>query len=149
MEEKESYENGLVLPNEQMREIDERGYKYLGIVEMDKIKETEMKEKFPSEYKRRLKSLLKTIFDGRNTILAINTWAVSVLGYGARILKLKVIDRTLKNIMTMNGAFHPKSDTELLYLTRERGGHGLVICEGCVRSEEKNLGSYVNILSSH
>ena len=73
MEEKESYENGLVLPNEQMREIDERGYKYLGIVEMDKIKETDMKEKFPSEYNRRLKSLLKTIFDGRNTILAINT----------------------------------------------------------------------------
>ena len=40
-------EHRLVLPNGKiMREIDETGCKYLSIVGMDKIKETDMKEKF-------------------------------------------------------------------------------------------------------
>ena len=43
----------------------------------------------------------------------------------------------------MHCAFHPKSDTDKLYLTREKGGRGLISCEGCVRSEENNLGWYV------
>ena len=39
--------NGLViLHGQMMREIDERGYKYLGTTEMDKIKERNVKEKF-------------------------------------------------------------------------------------------------------
>ena len=39
--------NGLViLLGQMMREIDERGYKYLGTAEMDKIKERNVKEKF-------------------------------------------------------------------------------------------------------
>ena len=39
--------NGLViLHGQMMREIDERGYKYLGTAEMDKIKERNVKEKF-------------------------------------------------------------------------------------------------------
>lgn len=40
-------EHRPVLPNGKiMTEIDETGYKYLSIVRMDKIKETNMKEKF-------------------------------------------------------------------------------------------------------
>ncbi len=142
-------QNGIALPNGQiMKEIDENGYKYLGIVEMDKIKETDMKDKFASEYKRRLKLVLKSKLNGRNKILAINTWAVSVLRYGAGILKwtkdeLKKMDRKSRKIMTIHGAFHPKSDTDRLYLTREKGGRGLISCEDCVRSEENNLGWYV------
>ena len=53
--------NDLVLPNgKMMTETDERGYRYLGIVEMDKIKETDMKEKFAKKYKRRLKLILRS-----------------------------------------------------------------------------------------
>ena len=121
-------QDGITLPNGQMmKEIDESGYKYLGIVEIDKIKETEMKDKFASEYKRRLKLVLKSKLNGKNKILAINTWAVSILRYGAGILKwttneLKSMDRKSRKIMTMHGAFHPKSDAERLYLTREKGG---------------------------
>ena len=37
------------------RENDKREYKYLSIVEMDKIKETDLKETFANEYKKRLK----------------------------------------------------------------------------------------------
>ena len=43
----------------------------------------------------------------------------------------------------MNGAFHPKSDGDRLYVSRVNGGQGLISCEGCVRSEENSLGWYV------
>ena len=46
---------GIKLPNcEVMKKVEKEGYIYLGIVELDKIKENEMKEKTIKEYKRRL-----------------------------------------------------------------------------------------------
>ena len=46
----------IVLPNgENMKEVEQDGYTYLGVVELDKIKESEMKEKTIKEYKRRLR----------------------------------------------------------------------------------------------
>ena len=38
---------------EVMKQVGQEGYTYLGIIELDKIKETEMKEKITKEYKRR------------------------------------------------------------------------------------------------
>ena len=39
--------DGIVLPkNEKIREIEEDGYKYLGIFEYDRVKEQEIKDKF-------------------------------------------------------------------------------------------------------
>ena len=41
----------MTLPDVQiMREVENDGYKYLGIVELDKIKKTEMKDQFGKEY---------------------------------------------------------------------------------------------------
>ena len=62
-----------------MKDIDETGYTYLGILETDKIKEKEMKEKFSKEYLRRLRLMLSSKLSGRNKIMAINTWAASVM----------------------------------------------------------------------
>jgi len=36
----------------------------------------------------------------------------------------------------MNKEFRPKSDTARLYVSRKRGGRGLISCEECVRTEE-------------
>lgn len=47
----------------------------------------DMKGKFASEYKGRLKLVMKSKFNGRNKIFVINTWAGEVLRYGAGILK--------------------------------------------------------------
>ena len=45
---------GIKLPDtEVMKQVGQEGYTYLGIIELDKIKETEIKEKKPKEYKRR------------------------------------------------------------------------------------------------
>ena len=43
---------GIKLPDgEVMKQVGQEGYTYLGIIELDKIKETEMKEKINKEYK--------------------------------------------------------------------------------------------------
>ena len=52
---------GVLLPDGQvMKEIEDRGYRYLGILETDHLKEKEMKDLFSKEYKRRLKLVLKS-----------------------------------------------------------------------------------------
>ena len=48
-----------------------------------------------------------------------------------------------RKVLTMNGAFHSKSDVDRLYVSREDGGRGLMSCERCVRSEENSLEWYV------
>ena len=43
---------GIKLPDdEMMKQIGQEGYIYLGIIELDKIKATEMKEEITKEYK--------------------------------------------------------------------------------------------------
>ena len=51
-----------------MKAIDVEGYKNLKVLEMDEIKEREMKEQFTREYKRRLKLLLRSKLNGKNKI---------------------------------------------------------------------------------
>ena len=72
---------------ESIKEVGVEGYKYLGILELDKIKEKEMKELFRKEYLRRVNLIMKSKLNGRNKILAANTWAVSLMRYGAGILR--------------------------------------------------------------
>ena len=78
--------DGIELPNDEIKEVGQEGYTYLGIVELDKVKENEMKEKTMKEYKRRLRLILKSKLNGRNKITAINTWAVAIFRYGAGII---------------------------------------------------------------
>ena len=50
----------IQLPDGETIKIAEQdGYKYLGILEVDKIMEAEMKRKFVKEYERRLRLVLK------------------------------------------------------------------------------------------
>ena len=105
--------DGIELPTgEKIREIGEDGYIYLGILERDEVKEQEMKDKFKNEYFRRTKLILKSKLNGRNKIMAMNTWTVSILRYGAGILKwdkteLQEMDRKTRKFMTMNKELHP------------------------------------------
>ena len=53
---------GIKLPDgEVMKQVGQEEYTYLGIIELDKIKETEMKEKITKEYKQRQRLILKSI----------------------------------------------------------------------------------------
>ena len=83
--------DGIHLPNQEiMKEVDENGYTYLGILELDEIKEHEMKIKVTAEYKRRLRLILKSKLNGKNKIQAINNSAVALLRYGSGIINWKV-----------------------------------------------------------
>ena len=77
---------GIKLPNcGVVKEVEKEGYTYLGLVELDKIKENELKEKTIKEYKRRLLIVLKSKLNGKNKI----TVTVAVFRYGAGILQWK------------------------------------------------------------
>ena len=75
---------GLNLPNGKlMKTIDEEGYKHLGILEHDKVKEKEMKTEFVRGYKRRLRLIFRSKLNEKNKIKAIKSWAVAIIRYDA------------------------------------------------------------------
>ena len=72
-----------------IKDIDETGYKYLGIKEGEEIKHQEMKEKIENEYITRLEVIQKLKLNSGNTVKAINTSAVSVIRNSAGIVDWK------------------------------------------------------------
>ena len=140
---------GIELVNgEKIKEVNDEGYKYLGILELDRLKEEEMKTTFQKEYFRRVRLIMKSKLNGRNKIKAINTWAVSLVRYGAGIImwkkaELESMDRRTRKLMTMNKELHPRGDVARLYVGRKNGGRGLISCETCVKTEINNLAWYI------
>ena len=105
------------LPNQEiMKEVYENGYTYLGILELDEIKQHKIKNKVTAEYKRSTMLILKSKFNGKNKIQAINTWAVALLRYGVGIINW-IVDK-LNNEKGFGDVWdpHPKSDIDQLYL---------------------------------
>ena len=61
---------GIKQPDgEVMKQIEQEGHTYLGIIELDKI----MKENITKEYKRKQRLILKSKLNVRNKVTAINT----------------------------------------------------------------------------
>ena len=142
--------DGLCMPDgTMMRNIEEGGYKYLGILEADGIKHDEMKEQLKKEYIRGVRNVLKTKLNGGNIISAINSRAVSIVRYGAGIIKwtkdeFEELDRKTRKLMSMYGAQHPRADVDMLYLRRCDGGRGLIGVEDCVQAEVNSLDKYLS-----
>ena len=61
-------------------------YKYLGMMQSDEIKKKDMRKKFRDEYFSRTKKILNTSLNGKNTVQAINSFAVPSISYGFNIL---------------------------------------------------------------
>ena len=127
---------GMELPNQgKIKTLAENEtYKYLGILEVDTIKQVEMKEKIQKEYLRRTRKLLETKLNSRNLIKGINTWAVPLVIYSGPFLKwtrdeLKQMDQRTRKVMTMHKALHPRDDVDRLYVSRKEGGRGLASIE--------------------
>ena len=75
--------------------------------------EAQIKSKFVKEYERRLRLVLKSKLNSRTKIMAMNTWAVSLLRYGPGILKwskaeVVATDCKTRKLTTMYNAFSPK-----------------------------------------
>ena len=69
-----------------MKNIEEDEYRYLGILETDGIKVEEIKGQIKKEYIRRVRNILKSKLNGRNSISAMNSRVVSIVRYGAGII---------------------------------------------------------------
>ena len=65
-----------LLNGETIKSVRDEGCRYLGMLEIDDIMNQNMKALVQKEYLRRLKKILKSRLNGRNTIIATNTWAV-------------------------------------------------------------------------
>ena len=73
--------DGLCLPDgTMMRNIEEGGYKYLGILEADGIKHDEMKEQLKKEYIRRVRNVLKSKLNGGEWFQLSDMGRVSLSG---------------------------------------------------------------------
>ena len=98
-----------------------------------------------------MRNILQSKLNGGNIISAINSRAVSIVRYEARIIswtkmELEELDRKTRKLMTMYGAQHPKADADRLYLQRRDGGRGLIGLEDCVQVEVHSLEKYLSTL---
>ena len=143
--------SGITLPDgNEIKNLDiEDEYKYLGLLESDELNLDRIKTKAKKEYKKRLRSILKSKLHARNQITAINTYAIPVLTYPAGIIKFtkqekQKLDTLTRKQMTMHGSLHPRADIDRLYLPRKSGGRGLLSVEDTIDKEENSLAHYVN-----
>ncbi|XP_068708265.1 uncharacterized protein [Montipora foliosa] len=122
--------SGIELPDDQhIGEIEEDGYKYLGILQLDQTLNTKMKGKITWKYIRRVKKLCRSKLSGGNLIDGINTWAVGVVRYSAGIVdwtmeEVANMDRITRKILAMNGCLHTRSNVARPYLPRKEEGRG-------------------------
>ena len=142
--------NDIILPNgNEIKNLDIFDeYKYLGLLESDDFNSERIKTKAKSEYKKRLRLILKSKLHGRNQITAINTFALPVLTYPAGVIKFtiqekKSMDTMTRKQLTMHGSLHPRSDVDRLYVLRKKGGRGLLSVEDSINKEENSIVHYV------
>ena len=140
---------GVTLPDGSiLQDVTEEGYRYLGILEADKIYNMKMKEVTTRTYLQRVKKILKSQLDGKSTFQAINTWAVPVIRYSAGIVdwtqsELKELDSKTRKKLKLSGSHHPQADVDRLYIPRRAGGRGLQSIEEVVHREENSLATFI------
>ena len=106
---------GTELPNQEcIRTLGEKeNFKYLGILETDTIRQTEMKETIRKRYLRRTRKHLETKLCCRNLFKGINIWVVPLVIYSGLFLKwtreeLRQLDKRTRKFMSMPKAFYPR-----------------------------------------
>ena len=126
----------------------EKSYRYLGIVQADKILHDKVKESTKKEYFGRVRAILRKEISGINTTSSIKTFAMPILRYGFGVIRwtqgeLRAIDCKTRKIMYKHKFHHPKSNLHRLYLSRKRGGRGLIGAMDCHRQECTKLAEYI------
>ena len=118
---------GVVLHSRDvMKDVDEDGYNYLGVIQNKVHMNREMKEKIEKEYLRRIKLLARSKLYAGNLIQGINVWAIGVVRYTAGIPDrtegdLKRMDVKTRKTLSVAGAFHTRGSSLRLYIQRKEG----------------------------
>jgi hypothetical protein len=123
-------------------------YKYLGILERERVQKEKMKEVVKKEYKERVRKLLRSYLNARNLIQSINTYAVPVIRYSAAIVdwtdeEINKLERSTRKWLSLNGAMNLNSDINRLYVPRNRGGKGLMSIKDTLRKEKSLVANYI------
>ena len=114
--------NGIELENgEEIGQIGEEGYKYLGILEKGGICQEEMNEKIRKEYFKRLRATLQSKLNPKHVFQEVNTWVVPTVQYNACI-----IERTKNEVKEMD--------------EKTRGYIQDQTLSGCIYQEVKEVG---------
>ena len=71
---------------EWMKEVDQERYKYLGVLQLHKTMNKEMKENIGNECIRRVKLICKSNLNAGNFISGLNAWAIGVMRYSRGIM---------------------------------------------------------------
>jgi len=121
--------------------------KYLGILQLNEIKHNQMKTELQSEYRKRVRAILKTQLSGKNKIAAINSLAIPVIRYSGGVVswtqtELKELDRGTRKLLTTYRGLAKRSDVDRLYIARRDGGRGLLSVEDTIRWEEIAITEY-------
>jgi len=92
-------------------------YKYL---ENNVIKDSKIKSAVITNYKKRVRKILKS---GKNIIIAINTWAIPLVRYTAGIVKwtqaeVRSLDVSTRKLLTMHKCFSKSDNVHRLYFPR-------------------------------
>nr|XP_027204724.1 uncharacterized protein LOC113798392 [Dermatophagoides pteronyssinus] len=110
---------------------DEKGYKYLGILEDSRnmIKE-ENKQIIINKMVQRIKKLCETKLNGRNLFHAINEFALSTANYYIGIINFEPedyvrLDVNIRKILKEYSVIRNSSNIDRLYLPRNELGRGL------------------------
>lgn len=112
--------------------LDESGtYKYLGYIQTKQILHKEIKSQLTKQFKHRLKIICNTQLNARNTIKAINTYAIPILTYSFGVInwsktELQNLQRNINTTLTKHRRHHPRSCTQRLTLPRNDGGRGII-----------------------
>ena len=119
-------------------------YEYLGLSQRADCEDKIIKDALKKEFYSKSRIVWKSLLSASNKVKAFNSICVGVLSYSFCVInwtKLEEMDIRVRKEMTMNKAFNKHSDTDRLYLPRNRGGKGFIcIQDFCERMCVSTLG---------
>ena len=123
-------------------------YKYLGMFENEVIKDSKIKSIATSVYKKRVRKILRSALNGRNVIMAINTWVIPLIRYTVGVVKwtqaeIRALDVSTRKLLTLYKCFSINDDIHRLYVPRKCRERGLLSAEDIIAQEKLALGSYL------
>ena len=147
---KQSRSDGIQIDHDTfIRELErDENYKYLGILENEKIDHKEMRNTVTKEYYSRIRKVLKTSLTPKNKITAINQLAIPILQNTFGVITwpqniINGIDVKTRKLLTINKLFYKNQDHNRLYLPRRKGGMGLINVNQSHRSTNITLAQYL------
>ena len=108
-----------------------RFYEYLGMLQRADCEDNVIKDALKKEFYRKNRIVWKSLLSASNKVKAFNSVCVGVLSYSFGVInwtevELEELDIRVRKKMTMNKAFNKHSDTDRLYLPKNRGSRGFI-----------------------